>query len=105
MYFGQPLLRREDNRFLKGKGRYTDDLTLANMAFAAFVRSTHAHATINSINIIDAKSKPGVLAVLTNEDWSADKMGELPCVHPMTSSDGRFMNEIRFAMLEKSSLA
>ena len=74
MYFGQPLFRREDSRFLKGKGKYTDDMKLANMTFAAFVRSTHAHATIDSINTIDAKAKPGVLAVLTNEDWCTDKM-------------------------------
>ncbi|MBO38544.1 MAG: carbon monoxide dehydrogenase, partial [Rhodospirillaceae bacterium] len=93
MYFGKPLLRREDARFLKGKGKYTDDLTLPGMTFAAFVRSTHAYATINSIDIIDAKAKPGVLAVFTSDDWRGDKMGELPCVHPMTSSDGRFMNE------------
>ena len=93
MYFGQPLLRREDNRFLKGKGKYTDDIVLANMTFAAFVRSTHAYAKINSIDTKQAKAMPGVLAVLTSEEWSADKMGELPCVHPMTSSNGRFMNE------------
>ncbi|MGY9020694.1 MAG: hypothetical protein ACKVHX_14665, partial [Alphaproteobacteria bacterium] len=50
MYFGQPLLRREDNRFLRGKGNFTDDMKLPNMTFAAFVRSTHAHANLLSID-------------------------------------------------------
>lgn len=93
MYFGQPLRRREDIRFLKGKGRYADDFALPGMTFAAFVRSPHAHATIRSLSIKAAASVPGVLKVLTAEDWEAAGNGELVCVHPMPFSDGRPMNE------------
>ena len=93
MYFGQPLLRREDNRFLRGKGNYTDDMTLPNMTFAIFVRSTHAHANLVSVDTVTARKMPGVVAVLTADDWAADEMGELVCVHPMPFSDGRPMNE------------
>lgn len=93
MYFGQPLLRREDNRFLRGKGNFADDMMLPNMTFAAFVRSTHAHANLLSIDIAKSKTMPGVVVVLTADDWAADEMGELVCVHPMPFSDGRPMNE------------
>ena len=93
MYFGQALLRREDNRFLRGKGNFTDDMKLPNMTFAAFVRSTHAHANLLSIDTTKSKEMPGIVAVLTADDWAADEMGELVCVHPMPFSDGRPMNE------------
>ena len=47
---GARVLRKEDKRFLLGKGRYTDDIVEPNQAYAAFVRSPHAHATIKSID-------------------------------------------------------
>ncbi|MDA1324577.1 MAG: xanthine dehydrogenase family protein molybdopterin-binding subunit [Proteobacteria bacterium] len=93
MYFGQPLRRREDQRFLTGKGQYSDDYMLPGMTYAAFVRSPHAHADILSLSTDKAAAMPGVLGVLTAEDWHADGNGELVCVHPMPFSDGRPMNE------------
>ena len=93
MYFGQPLRRREDQRFLTGAGNYVDDMTLPGMAFAAFVRSPHAHATIGNITTARAAAMKGVLKVLTAADWEAAGLGELVCVHPMPFSDGRPMNE------------
>ncbi|MBT7243648.1 MAG: hypothetical protein HN879_09550, partial [Flavobacteriaceae bacterium] len=54
VYFGQSPKRREDLRFLVGKGRYVDDMQLPGMAFAAFVRSPHAHAILNQIDIATA---------------------------------------------------
>ena len=93
MYFGQSLLRREDIRFLKGKGRYTDDLNFRHTAYVAFVRSERAHARLKSVLLSKAERMPGVLAVLTASDWKHDSMGELVCVHPMPFSDGRPMNE------------
>ena len=50
---GARVTRKEDHRFLTGNGQYTDDITLPHQSYAAFVRSPHAHATINSI---DSKS-------------------------------------------------
>mgnify|MGYP001261601202 CR=1 FL=1 len=92
-YMGQPLKRREDLRFLRGKGRYVDDLTLPNMTWCVFVRSPHAHAAIRSIDITAAIDMPGVLKVLTHDHWQAAGLGELTVVHPMPFGDGRPMNE------------
>ncbi len=93
MYFGQPLRRREDQRFLTGAGNFVDDMTLPGMAYAAFTRSPHAHAVIGNISIARAAAMPGVLRVLTAADWEAAGLGKLVCVHPMPFSDGRPMNE------------
>jgi carbon-monoxide dehydrogenase large subunit len=56
---GQPLARKEDARFLKGAGRFTDDLQLEDEAYAAMVRSPHAHASIERISIQRAQKMPG----------------------------------------------
>ena len=77
MYFGQPLRRREDERFLLGRGNYVDDITLPEMATAVFVRSPHAHALIRGISTGRAAAMPGVSAVLTARDWEAAELGEL----------------------------
>jgi carbon-monoxide dehydrogenase large subunit len=93
MYIGKPLRRREDYKFLRGRGTYVDDIKVANCAHVAFVRSPHAHARIRSIDISAAAAMPDVLRVLTARDWEAARLGELTCVHPMPFSDGRPMNE------------
>jgi carbon-monoxide dehydrogenase large subunit len=91
-YIGRPLRRREDERLLRGSGRYVDDIQLPGMAWCAFVRSTHAHATIRSIDTSSAACMPGVLLTLTATDWDKAGHGELTVVHPMPFSDGRPMN-------------
>src|SRR5215210_5022632 len=66
---GQSSKRVEDQRLLTGKGRFVDDLEpVANIAHAAILRSTQAHAKIVSIDTSEAKEAPGVLGVLTGED-------------------------------------
>ena len=70
--------RKEDLRFLKGEGRYTDDLGKAGQLYAAFVRTGHAHATIGSIRSEAAARVPGVVAVLTGDDYRADGHGPIP---------------------------
>src|SRR6185312_15085249 len=70
--------RREDARFLIGKGAYLDDLTFPNVAHAVFVRSTHAHARIRSVDATQARASPGVLAVLTAAEVAADGLNDLP---------------------------
>ncbi len=62
---GAPVRRREDPRFLKGEGAFTDDLKLPGQCHAAFVRSPFAHARIRGIDAADARQAPGVLAVWT----------------------------------------
>ncbi|MEO7241903.1 MAG: xanthine dehydrogenase family protein molybdopterin-binding subunit [Variovorax sp.] len=91
-YIGKPLLRPEDKKLLTGRGRYVDDVQLPNMVWCAFVRSPHSHALMNSISTDAASKAPGVLRVITAEDWAAAGMGELTVVHPMPFSDGRPMN-------------
>src|SRR5712671_3788740 len=59
--FGKSIKRREDPRFITGRGNYTDDLKLAGLTYAAFVRSPHAHARIRSIDVSAARAHPGVV--------------------------------------------
>ena len=74
---GASIKRREDPRFITGKGNYTDDLKLPGMTYAAFVRSPHAHAKIAGIDTSKAKSYPGVVAVFTGKDMTG--VNSLPC--------------------------
>src|SRR5712691_346073 len=69
--------RREDLRFLTGNGRYLDDLAFAGVTHAVVVRSPHAHARIMRIDTAAARASPGILAVLTAEDTSADGLKPL----------------------------
>ena len=75
--FGQSIKRREDPRFITGKGHYTDDLKLPGLTYAAFVRSPHAHAHIRSIDTARAVKHPGVVAVFTGKDMTG--VNSLPC--------------------------
>ncbi len=89
---GEAVKRKEDRRFLTGKGRYTDDINRPGQAFAYFLRSPHAHARIKGIDTAAAASAPGVLAVLTGEDLKADGLGGLICGWMIHSKDGSPMN-------------
>jgi carbon-monoxide dehydrogenase large subunit len=75
---GQPVRRKEDVRLLTGRGTYTDDLDRPGQAHAVVLRSPHAHARILSMDISEAKTAPGVLAVLTGHDAIADGLKPLP---------------------------
>ena len=65
---GQPLLRREDARFLTGQGRYLDDIIVPGSLFAKFVRSPHGHARIGDIDASAALAMPGVEMIATGAD-------------------------------------
>jgi carbon-monoxide dehydrogenase large subunit len=75
---GKPLRRKEDLRLLTGSGRYSDDVNLPGQAYAHVLRSPHAHARIRSIDTAAAQAMPGVLAVLTGEDVTADGLKDIP---------------------------
>ena len=80
---GQGVPRFEDPRLLRGGGKYVDDIALPGMAFGHVLRSPHAHAKIKSIDTAKAKAAPGVLCVLTGDDWIKSGWGDLPVpVHP-----------------------
>jgi carbon-monoxide dehydrogenase large subunit len=74
---GASIKRREDPRFITGKGNYTDDLKLPGMTYAAFVRSPHSHAGIRKIDTSKALKHPGVVAVFTGKDMTG--VNSLPC--------------------------
>ncbi|MBN9889339.1 xanthine dehydrogenase family protein molybdopterin-binding subunit [Salipiger abyssi] len=74
---GEANPRHEDDRLLTGRGQYSDDVRLPNMAYAAIVRSPYAHAGITGIDAEAALEMEGVLAVLTGADWDADGLGEV----------------------------
>src|SRR5215467_11289119 len=85
---GASVVRKEDKRFITGKGRYVDDIKLVGMTFAQFIRSPHAHARVKSIDTSAALKMPGVLAVLTGKEIVDDKVGNLICGWAITSKDG-----------------
>ncbi|HYP38601.1 MAG TPA: xanthine dehydrogenase family protein molybdopterin-binding subunit, partial [Stellaceae bacterium] len=75
---GQPVRRKEDKRLLTGKGRFTDDFSIARQAFAVMVRSPHAHARILQVDGTQAKRMPGVLGVFGGRDCLADGLAPIP---------------------------
>jgi aerobic carbon-monoxide dehydrogenase large subunit len=75
---GVPVPRKEDERLLTGQGCYSDDVNLPGQAYAAFVRSPHAHARIVAVDASAAAAMPGVLAVLSGEDVVADRLNTIP---------------------------
>ena len=85
---GQSVRRREDPRLLMGRGRYYDDLKVADQLYASIVRSPHAHADIKSIDTRAALQIPGVHAVLTGKDYAADALGTMPSMAPYKKRDG-----------------
>ena len=90
---GAPVRRKEDLRFLIGKGHYTDDINRPNQLTAVFLRSPHAHAAIRALNVKAAQAAPGVVAVYTGEDIAKAGVGTLPCGWGVKSKDGTPMAE------------
>ena len=78
MGMGDSRLRKEDARFIQGKGNYVDDIKMPNMVFMDIVRSPLAHARIKAIHKEEALKIPGVLAVLTAEDLKPLKLHWMP---------------------------
>src|SRR2546430_1297429 len=85
---GAAVRRKEDQRFVTGKGHYTDDVNRPGQCHAYLLRSPHAHANIKSIETKAAAAMPGVLAVLTGAELAADKIGNLICGWMIKSKDG-----------------
>jgi carbon-monoxide dehydrogenase large subunit len=85
---GQPVLRKEDDTLVRGKGKYTDDFNLPGQAYAWIVRSSHAHGIIKGIDTSAAKAMPGVLGVWTGADLASAGYGPYTCGLPLKSRDG-----------------
>ena len=85
---GAAVRRKEDNRFLTGKGRYTDDINRPGQAYACFLHSPYAHAKINGIDISKAEAAPGVVGVFVAADLAADGVGGPICGWVVTQKNG-----------------
>jgi aerobic carbon-monoxide dehydrogenase large subunit len=75
---GHSIKRKEDLRFIQGKGNYVDDVNLPGMVYGQLVRSPYAHARLKSVNTEKAKALPGVLAIITGEDLAKAGLAWMP---------------------------
>jgi carbon-monoxide dehydrogenase large subunit len=97
---GASVKRREDFRFLKGIGKYTDDINLPGQTYCYIRRSTSAHAKLGAIDTTRAKAMPGVIAIITQADIDASgPVGGIPCGWLVTSRDGQPMKEPKHPIL------
>jgi len=94
---GVSVRRKEDLRFLSGRGNYVDDINRPGQVYAHFLRSDQPHGKINSINMAEAAKMPGVIAIFTGEDFS--QVGGIPCGWQIHSKDGSPMVEPRHPVL------
>ena len=94
--------RREDVRFLTGKGRYTDDINVAGQAHVHFLRSDVAHARIDGIDTGAAEAMPGVVRIFTAKDFEG--VGGIPCGWQITSIDGNPMQEPKHPVLAEGKV-
>src|SRR5256885_13674933 len=83
-WVGKALPRKEENRLLRGRGKFADDLKLREMVYLRFVRSPYAHAKIVNIDTSAAEALPGVVAVLTGAEIASQtqpfiEIGPDPC--------------------------
>lgn len=98
-YIGKAVKRVEDKRFITGKGKYTDDIKLPNLAAGIFVRSPYAHATITNVDIAAAESMPGVVKIFTGADMA--EVNGVPCGWQVNFKNGDTMKEPPHPILVK----
>ncbi|MBT2325123.1 xanthine dehydrogenase family protein molybdopterin-binding subunit [Variovorax paradoxus] len=87
---GQAVRRLEDESLLAGAGRFTDDVTLPNQTFLAFVRSPYPHARLASIDTASAAAMPGVLRILTGAELEGAGVQPLPGAAGFRRADGDY---------------
>jgi len=90
---GAAVRRVEDARFLLGRARYVADISLPGELHGVLVRSPHAHAAIQTIDVTPALARPGVVAAFTGADMAADNVGPMRAFWVIRSADGRPMAE------------
>lgn len=94
---GQSVKRVEDNRFITGRGNYTDDIVLPKQTFATFVRTPYAHAKIVSIDTEAAMKMPGIIAIYTGADVA--HINGVPCGWQVNFKNGDTMKEPKHPLL------
>src|SRR3984893_15045876 len=100
---GAPVRRKEDRRFLTGRGMYVHDIVRPRQLHAVFLRSPHAHAEIQAIDKKAALASPGVVAVFTAADI-ADKVKGVPCAWGIAGKDGKPMKEPPHPLLARGKV-
>jgi len=90
---GAAVKRKEDLRFLSGRGQYTDDINRPGQLYAHIIRSPHPCADLVKVDAARAKAAPGVVAVFTGADMAADNVGGIPCGWLVKNKDGSPMAE------------
>jgi aerobic carbon-monoxide dehydrogenase large subunit len=98
---GQSVPRFEDPRLIRGEGNYVGDMMFPGTVPGYVLRSPHAHALIKSIDTSKAKAAPGVLAVLTGEDWDNSGFGDLPVPSGPKRRDGSPLYKPRYRALAR----
>src|SRR5687768_9547645 len=99
---GSATKRREDVRFLTGRGRYTDDLNRPGQAHVHFLRSDVAHGRIRSLDTAAAAAMPGVLKIFTAQDFEG--VGGVPCGWLVTDRFGQPMKEPKHPVLAEGKV-
>ncbi|HEY3769861.1 MAG TPA: carbon monoxide dehydrogenase, partial [Candidatus Angelobacter sp.] len=108
---GHKMKRKEDSRFIQGRGNYVDDVNLPHMVYGCMVRSPYAHARLKSINSDAAKKLPGVLAVITGEDLAKSNLAWMPTLFfdkQMVLATGKVLfqaQEVAFVVAEDRYIA
>ena len=102
-YIGQPIARIEDRRLIAGRGCYTDDIKLDRACWASFLRSPHAHAVIEHMDLDAARHATGVLAVLILDDYLGD--GHRPISHIPNPVDAIDVSKRAFVASPESAVA
>ena len=92
---GQPVRRKEDQRFITGNGRYTDDITLDNQAYLYLFRSPYAHGVITTLDVAEARKSVGVVAVYTANDLTDAGIKDLIGADIPSSSLSEAKNALR----------
>ena len=108
---GHSIKRKEDLRFIQGKGNYVDDVNLPEMLYGHMVRSPYAHARLKSVNTENAMKLPGVLAVITGEDLAKANLAWMPTLFfdkQMVLATGKVLfqsQEVAFVVAEDPYIA
>ncbi|MSQ71396.1 MAG: xanthine dehydrogenase family protein molybdopterin-binding subunit [Betaproteobacteria bacterium] len=95
---GNAVLRKEDRRFLTGRGRFVADIVHAGELHCALVRSPHAHARLRSIDVNRALQAEGVVAVFSGEQMAADGIAAMQSLWCVTGRDGPMAEPPRYAL-------
>ena len=100
---GKSVKRVEDQRFITGKGQYTDDIVLPGMTYATIIRSPLAHANIKNIDFSAAKNAPGYVASFVGSDIPEGIAG-VPCAWQVDFKNGDTMNEPPHPLLARGKV-